>query len=377
MKDLKKKQKIFVLVLSGFVLIFSIGLFVYKQATKTKLDKRLSQNKPITIFLSSVGSDDKISLSVFAILLPKEKKCGLYFINPLSSFDDKNDIVESRGSSKIHSLSKEFTHFSNLPVHYFLQVKEKDLEDFVDIMGGISFYFDDKPIPSTLFLWEKGEENLSGEAVSEYLKLKDQSPLHYVDRMNKQLSMMLTVYDRLSKSKDLPKEWIKSFFLRVKTDLSPLELFSLYDFFVSSHIIFSTSELPGELMTDKKTKEPFLFVKEDTAKISFTNFEKNMRSDYFLDGEKARTEVLNATDVPGLARRVKSILNDKRLKVLSVENAWITNQKKTIVIDRSGNTEYSYKIAETLNSKKVVHLIRKELGLDTTVIVGEDFEIKP
>lgn len=378
MNDNKKKnQRTIIFTISILALIFSGGLFFYKQATKTKLDKRLSQNKPLTIFISGLDSEDKISLAVFAIILPKEKKCGLYFLNPLSSFDDREDIIESLGKSGASSISRKISSISNFPLHYSIQVNEKDFENFIDVLGGLLFYFDNKFAESAKFQWSAGEEILSGEGIHEFLKLKGKTPLDYVERINRQLSIGLTLYDRFQENKEFPKEWLKFFFSRIQTDLSPNELFALYEFFVSNHIIFSTSELPGELQTDKKNKETFLFVKEDTAKISFRNFEKNMLGDYFLDGEKARTEVLNATEVKGLARRVKSILNDKRFKVLSVENAWITNQKNSTVIDRSGNTEYSYKIAEILNSKKVRHLIRKELGLDTTVIVGEDFEIKP
>ena len=216
----------------------------------------------------------------------------------------------------------------------------------------------------------------SGE-IHEFLGMRGKTPSDYVDRMSRQLSVILTVYDKFQMNKEFSKEWLNFFFSKLKTDITLIEFYGLFEFFTSNHIVFSTSELPGEPQIATKSKEPYLLVKEDTAKISFRNFEKNLLSDYFLDGEKARTEVLNATEVKGLARRVKSILNDKKIKVLSVENAWVSSQKKSLVIDRSGNTEYSYKIAEILNSKQVKHIIRKELGLDTTVIVGEDFEIKP
>ena len=86
---------------------------------------------------------------------------------------------------------------------------------------------------------------------------------------------------------------------------------------------------------------------------------------------------MNGTEINGLAKRVKSALNEKRIKVLSTDNAWSLDHENTVIIDRSGNPEYAYKIAEVLGTKNIKHIIDKEVGLDTTILLGEDFEIKP
>ncbi|MCE9499900.1 MAG: LytR C-terminal domain-containing protein, partial [Leptospira sp.] len=250
----------------------------------------------------------------------------------------------------------------------------------IDILGGIPVYLDNNSvISSEKFSRKYGENSMSGEEVADYLKIADKNtPKEYVERLGRQESVLLTFYDNLPSVKQaIRKEWLSFLFGLIETNLAAEELYTLYDYVTSNHFIFSISELPGEPAEHPKSKKKFLQIKEDTAKTAFSRFEKNITSDYFLDGETARVEVLNGTDVTGLAKRVKSILNDKRFKVLSTDNGWLNNQKNTIVIDRSGNAEYSYRIAEALGSKKIRHNIKKESGLDATVLVGEDFEINP
>ena len=42
----------------------------------------------------------------------------------------------------------------------------------------------------------------------------------------------------------------------------------------------------------------------------------------------------------------------KKNQSLSTDNAWTLNQANTIIIDRSGNPEYSYKIDRNTGIKK-------------------------
>ena len=120
-----------------------------------------------------------------------------------------------------------------------------------------------------------------------------------------------------------------------------------------------------------------LIIHEENANFGFSKVASYLSSGDYNIGDLARTEVLNSTETNGLAKSVKSILNENSIKVLSVGNGWNSSENKSIIIDRSGSTEYSYKIAKLLGIKSVYHLINKDFGLDTTVILGEDFEIKP
>ena len=66
----------------------SIPLFIGMQkgyaklAYKTKLEEKLSQDKILTFFIN--GFDEQnLNLSVFIFLQPIQRKCGMFFINPI------------------------------------------------------------------------------------------------------------------------------------------------------------------------------------------------------------------------------------------------------------------------------------------------------
>lgn len=320
-------------------------------------------------------------MSMFVTLYPTEKKVGLFFLNPLLIFDETK--IEKLGSEAEKTLEKELEKITDRKIDYKLLITERNFYRIIDIMGGLPVYFDPILLKKTSGSYERkvGEYILSGEEVADFVKLKSpESPIDYLERLWSQETIALILYDHLkSIQKSVRKEWIVLFASFFDTDLLPEEFISLFNYIMESHLILYVSEMPAEpiTVTDGKNKKVLLKVKEEVASIAYSKFISDLRSEDFADGEFARTEVLNGTEINGLAKSVKSLLNDKRIKVLSTDNAWTLNQENTIIIDRSGNPEYSYKIADVLGVKGIKHIIDKEVGLDTTIILGEDFEIKP
>ncbi|MCX7999532.1 MAG: LytR C-terminal domain-containing protein, partial [Leptospiraceae bacterium] len=250
---------------------------------------------------------------------------------------------------------------------------------WIDLIGGIEFYFDPVvPKQSLIYKRNLGENLMFGEEVTDFLQLKDSPEIvdSYIDRMNFQQSILLSVYDRIYKIGELKKEWILFFKELVDTNLTHLELYSLYKYALKGHILISSSEVPGKLFIEETTKKQTLLVKTESIYYMFEKLIANIGLEDYAYGEIARAEVLNLTGTDGLAKNVKSFLNEHNFNVLSVGNGWSQNEKFSAVIDRSGNPEFTYKIAKILNINKIFHLVDKEVGLDTTVILGEDFEFK-
>ncbi|MCB1178692.1 MAG: LytR C-terminal domain-containing protein, partial [Leptospiraceae bacterium] len=268
---------------------------------------------------------------------------------------------------------------TNLNVNYSFLVKEKDFIRFLNIIGGIQFFFDPSIFVSDdIYKRNSGDYKLYGKEIIDFLRLPEKpEPMDYLNRLNRQESIILSIYDRIKELTEFRKEWITHFENKITTELIGEELYSLFDFINKEKIVFSIKELPVEPFTPEKSEREFLLAKQDSGKITFQKLKKFLEAEDYKYGELVRSEILNSTDKNGLAKSVKSILNEKRIKVLTVGNGWNSNEKFSVVIDRSGNSEFSYKIANILGIKKVRHIIDKELGLDTTVLLGEDFEIKP
>jgi hypothetical protein len=223
-----------------------------------------------------------------------------------------------------------------------------------------------------------GENLLFGEeALDLMVKVKKDNPESYLKRLSAQQSLLLNLYDRLRENThEYKKELVFLISKLIESELTGPEYYSLLTYLLKEPLIFAISEIPGQLEQDTKTKTSKLIVKDDIANLAFTKLASFLSSGDYMIGELARIEVLNNTEINGLAKGAKSLLNEKSFKVLTTSNGWTSLEKQSIVLDRSGNTEYSYKVAKILGIKTVRHNINNELGLDTTIILGEDFETK-
>ena len=347
-----------------------------KLAYKTKLEEKLSQDKILTFFIN--GFDEQnLNLSVFIFLQPIQRKCGMFFINPVSTFEDKK--IETLGKEALPFMIPKIEAITGLKINFYINMNDLTVTEVIDLFEGLPFYLDTfSTYPSENFKRSSGLYIFSGEELNDYTNfIKRDDPLSYVNRINTQESLALSFYDRIKEKTELRKEWFEVLDKKMDTNLNGQDLYSLYSYIKNNNIIFSISEMPGELILDSDKKILKLIIHEENANFGFSKLASYLSSGDYNIGELARTEVLNSTEKNGLAKSVKSILNENSIKVLSVGNGWNTKENKTIIIDRSGSTEYSYKIGRLLGIKNVHHLINKEIGLDTTVLLGEDFEIKP
>jgi hypothetical protein len=87
------------------------------------------------------------------------------------------------------------------------------------------------------------------------------------------------------------------------------------------------------------------------------------------NAERVKVEVLNATDVRGLARRATMLLRDKGFDVLYMGS---TSERldSTVVLDRSGNPARAQRVAEALGGARVESRPDTSRYLDVTVMLG-------
>ncbi len=334
----------------------------------------------MNFLICSASKEDKVEFVLFASVYPNDKKIFLYYVNPMIAFSDIR--IESDGINSASQIKSKLEALLDKKIDYTLTLREDHFSRIIDILGGVSIYFDSQLMKKNpeLKLTSSGDFNFSGSEALSFLKLKNlDNPYDFLDRLNKQESLTLTLYDNLTKnSKLIHKEWLAFMFNFFEGNLSVQEFYFLFENLTENKYTFLITEMPSELADPKleNSKKQFLKIKDEIVSIAFSKFETVFKSGEFTDGEYARIEVLNGTETNGLAKRVKIFLNEKRIKVLSTDNASKVNVKESVIINRSGNTAYVKKISELLGINNIKHIINKESGLDLTVILGEDFEIK-
>ncbi|TGK00190.1 LytR family transcriptional regulator [Leptospira langatensis] len=365
-------------IASGFLLIAFI-FFLFRNIRRTGLDEKISSGKPIHILVHAVGNDDVYEFGFLATLFPSQERAGLFFLHPITTFEDPDDSLEQLKSKATSTAKDAIQDILGAKPHYTIKVNASSFIRIVDLLGGMVLYTDNRTIRnSPSYVRSPGMYAYSGEDAYDYISFMDKKEtLDYLDRISRQESAVLSLYETLYENKDLLNSfWSEFVYGLLDSDLTKEDFYALLKYLTSHRLTFGITELPGEPALDPKTRRLFLKADPARASIALRKFHKDVSSEIFADGEFARTEVLNGTEVPGLAKDVRSILADKRIKVLSVDNAWTKDIEKTIILDRSGNTAVSDKISSILEKTKVYHSLRKDLGLDATVLLGSDIEPK-
>lgn len=89
--------------------------------------------------------------------------------------------------------------------------------------------------------------------------------------------------------------------------------------------------------------------------------------------ERVRVEVLNASGVPGLARRGTDALRDVGFDVVSYGNAPGFAPDTSLVLDRVGRMELARSVADALQVPRVVARPDSNVYVDVTVVLGRDW----
>ncbi|TGK04949.1 LytR family transcriptional regulator [Leptospira semungkisensis] len=371
--------QLFPLWIASGVLLIVLVFFLFRNIRRTGLDEKVSSGKPIHILVHAVGNDDTYEFGVLATLFPSQERAGLFFLHPITTFEDPEDSLEQIKSKATSAVKDAVQDILGAKPHYTVKINASSFARIVDLLGGVNLYTDNRTNRnSPSYVRSPGIYSYSGEDAYDYISFMDKKEtLDYLDRISRQESAVLSLYETLYENKDLLNSfWSEFVFNLLDSDFTKEDFYTLLKYLTSHRLTFGITELPGEPALDPKTRR--LYLKADLARssIALRKFHKDVSSEIFADGEFARTEVLNGTEVAGLAKDVRSILADKRIKVLSVDNAWTKDIEKTIILDRSGNTAVSDKIASILEKTKVYHVLRKDLGLDATVLLGSDIEPK-
>lgn len=88
---------------------------------------------------------------------------------------------------------------------------------------------------------------------------------------------------------------------------------------------------------------------------------------------RVRVEVLNASGVPGLAAKGRTMLRDRGYDVVYVGNANGFEPDTSLVLDRVGRMELARSVADELAIPRVFPRPDSNVYVDVTVVLGKDW----
>ncbi|HEX6911570.1 MAG TPA: LytR C-terminal domain-containing protein [Longimicrobium sp.] len=89
--------------------------------------------------------------------------------------------------------------------------------------------------------------------------------------------------------------------------------------------------------------------------------------------ERVRVEVLNASGVPGLARKATDVLRDGGYDVVSFGNGPDFAPDSSLVLDRVGRMELARSVADAVQIPRVYARPDSNVYVDVTVVLGRDW----
>lgn len=93
-------------------------------------------------------------------------------------------------------------------------------------------------------------------------------------------------------------------------------------------------------------------------------------------GKVIQVEILNGTELSGLAIKFKGYLRSKKIDVVRTGNYTSINIENSFVIDRLGNDKSAKTIAKLLgiNSNRIISEPKPDSLIEVSIVLGKDFK---
>lgn len=356
------------------VLLTAVSLLVYYcygVKTRNAVEKLIQKKKIINILVAGSNKDVDHKHKFFAILSinPDNKRIGITFIPPSFKIrlDDDGDhcarideVVVFNFNRLRYSLQKDL----KLNIPFYAEVYARDVQRLVDLMEGVEMFVLDqaRDVPGLNF----GVNYFDGQKVMRYINTVDENSIYM--KYDRILDVLMTLYkdrERLERFNNLVfiREMLKS----ANTNLLPQEVTGICDLVFKDGDVIATV-LPGFIKDN-------YYVMDD---ITFRIYEKEFLSLLIVDkGEKEinssiKVKILNGTDVPGLARRMRESLIREGLSVVEFGTSPYRKMTRSVIINKRGNVSAVNRVAELTGIQNIYHIIDNTQLHNVLIILGED-----
>ncbi len=295
---------------------------------------------------------------------------------------DGNDRINSAYAIGGPHLSETVVqNLIQIPIDYYVRIKEEGLKHLVDAIGGIdvdvekNMDYDDRWGNLHIHL-KKGFQHLNGEKSAEYSRFRHDETGDY-GRIERQQKVVKAIQKRFTDPAvlaDIPKivQVAKD---NVETDLKFTQLFALASIFKSTRIAsvqtFTLPTIPKDYLEGRYWVS---YVDLDPGQAQktlgeFTLPEPTASSN--ANPSLLRVEVLNGSGIPGKAQEVAERLRNKGFLVARVGNADRFDYTETEIVDHTGQGE-GESVAKVLQRGSTLSVPQDPRQVDITVIVGRD-----
>ena len=269
------------------------------------------------------------------------------------------------------------------PISFAIRLDSDAFERLVDHLGGIDIFIPneiDDTIDGVRYLFPPGSVKLDGAKALSYVEYRPAGE-SITERMEREYRIIQSLLrsisdsgDRLVSSEVFP--YVRDLFnsnLDDRSQSTLIEALAAIDSkrLVSQGIIGDQRTLQGESILF-----PFYdgnLIKETVQKTNKTLARIDVHGE---DALSISVEILNGTNLLGLASRTAQLYKSFGFQIATIANADLSDYSRTIVLDRKGNPEAAKQVAELIRCEQIHSQIdeNRDETVDVTVILGRDFD---
>lgn len=363
------KNRIFIVV-SILLLVLAVlaGIYFYQIKTRNAVEQLAEEKKMINILLAGNNEYRERTFSFYAIVSinPENGNIGITFIPPdfkVKLDDEGNKTAKIKDMDLIYfeKVRKSLWRDLKMNVPFYFEIYSPDVIRIVDMLEGVELFFLDQQMDMKNVSF--GLNYFDGRKAMQYINSVEQNSIYLkYDRIQ---DLLLTLYyNREEKKKFFNVEFMTEILRTLQTNLLPQELMSLGAYIFKGGNVFSTI-VPGGI-------EQGYYVVDD---ITYKIYEKEFLTPLVI-GEEGdpviKIKILNGTDIPGLARKVRNTLNRDGLNVVEFGTSPFRKMDHSLIISRKGDLNAVRKVSELTGINSIHYIVDNSLLHNILIILGED-----
>ena len=398
------------------IVLSSTALFIYLQVRSDQISSRVEGDRQFALMLSA-GDPDEVPLFTQVLLYePTTARAAMFdvpsnvgsILRSLGRTDRIGELYREEGIAQYRGLVGELLGI-DIPFH--VHFDRNSLETFVDLVGGVDLLVADPLTDTDLSLdliddlpedpdssggYDEGDRGsallpagdvtLEGPKVMRFLD-RDVPDERELARVRRRQGFTESLLERVRKQADIlsADPGLSLVSELVKTNMDDRALASL----IAEIGRLDTSRIARQRVTGQfrtvdinGTSRRLLFphlegqwLRETVSQVSASLATEEIQD--IPDGRIVTIEVLNGTDVNGLAERTSRMYNELAMfDVARYDNADSSDYEQTEVIDRRGDGRLAARVAEVIRAENIVNRPNDEVNgdIDVTIILGRDFD---
>ncbi|QEN06209.1 LytR family transcriptional regulator [Thiospirochaeta perfilievii] len=388
-----KKNKEFdksLLILLAIILITAMTAFsLYLNVRVDKISQLVKEKGVISILITIV--EDKKPLLTQVLLINTETNKGALIDVPentgtiMSSMKRYSRVDSIYNEQGVDVFRDKIGEILAVDLPYHLVIEKNNFSQLVDLFDGLDIFISKALEDNTThYSIPSGSVVLEGDKVLQYLDLEisTEHKTGKVSRKQKIMQSFLMQVKKYSKKIVIEKNLVQ-ISEKIRTNLDMNSLKKLFDYLGQLEVDRLVLQgILGESKIVSGDELIFPYNNENLIKVKVKMILINLSNPEVISDEKINfnIEVLNGTNVPGLASRAANHLSSFGYTISGIGNAERGDEEHefTSILIRKDNREAAEAIGELINCDYIHSQVEEGIDdtIDFTIILGKDFDGK-